>query len=203
MEPTSDPPSPPPRASAQAPVRTSNPGLSAVRTATREAPLERQPEGPLGERIKSGSLDVFLNTRAILRELVEDLRNRDGHFKVKAGILAAWIMLSATSMAIACQPFQGFGNTLDAEWVLAGDARRPVFSVYNQGDEPWQDVVVIINGTYRASQGVVAPGSAITLTPRQLMGDDGHTAPSDLKAERVELRTASGSQTLVADGQPR
>lgn len=202
MEPSTKPSTPPSASPSEAP-RPSNPGLSAVRTATREAPLEHKPQGPLRERLKSGSLDVFLNTRAILRELLEDLRNRDGHFKVKAGILATWILLSVTSMAIACQPFQGFGNSLEAEWVLAGDDRRPVFSVYNQSDEPWQDVVVIINGTYRASQGVVAPGSSITLTPRQLMGNDGRTAPSDLKAHRVELRTSDGSQTLVADGQPR
>ncbi len=188
-----------------APRHNSQGSMPAVRSATRGQPLPPDPvRGPLKDRLREGSLDVVLNTASVLREVAEDFRNRDRHFKWKAGIIAAWVLLSMTSLGVACgSPAGQLDSDLGAEWVLAGDAARPVFSIYNHGDEAWEDVVVVINGRYRATQGLVAPGGNITLTPRQLLGDDGATAPSDLVATDVELRTREGKERLLEGGRAR
>lgn len=188
-----------------APRTVSQPAMPAVRSATRGQPLPASPvRGPLKERLREGSLDVVLNTRSVLREVVEDFRNRDQHFKWKAAIIVAWVALSVTSLGVACgTPGGSTTSDLGAEWVLAGDAVRPVFSIYNHGDEAWEDVVVVINGRYRATQGIVTPGGNITLMPRQLIGDDGVPAPSDLRATDVELRTREGRDLLLVGGKPQ
>lgn len=186
-----------------APRTTSQTAMPSVRSATRDAPLPASPvRGPLKDRLREGSLDVVLNTRSVLREVVEDFRNQDRHFKWKAAIIAAWALLSISSFGVACGPMvRSNASDLGAEWVLAGDAARPVFSIYNHGDEDWEDVTIVINGRYRASQGIVPAGGMIALMPRQFLGDDGAPAPSDLAPVDVELRTNEGNDILLKGGQ--
>ena len=65
-------------------------------TATRGEPLPLDEDGlPLQTRLRSGAESTALNVVAILRETWEDFRNADRYFKFKAGILAAWAVLSA------------------------------------------------------------------------------------------------------------
>ena len=72
-------------------------------SATRGEPVELDEDGlPLQTRIRSGAENTALNVVAILRETLEDFRNADRYFKVKAAILAAWVVLSLAGVFVAC-----------------------------------------------------------------------------------------------------
>lgn len=171
-----------------------------VMTATREMPLPKaKPEGPLGQRLASGASDLALNAASIGREALEDFRRSDRFFKYKVLIVAAWAVLSTTSMGIACQ---GAGDpTLDfGAKVVVLTGQRPAVMISNKSDEPWLDVTLIVNGDYRASVARVEPGKDVTITPKQLLGPDGKVAPADLVFRHVVMRTDDGKATLVEDG---
>lgn len=171
-----------------------------VMTATREMPLPKaRPEGPLGQRLASGASDLALNAASIGREALEDFRRSDRFFKYKVLIVAAWAVLSTTSMGIACQ---GAGDpTLDfGAKVVVLTGQRPAVMISNKSDEPWLDVTLIVNGDYRASVARVEPGKDVTITPKQLLGPDGKVAPADLVFRHVVMRTDDGKATLVEDG---
>jgi hypothetical protein len=46
----------------------------------------------------------------------------------------------------------------------------------------------------------VEPRAFVTITPKQLMGDNGKLAPFNLKATDIELHTKKGSVLLLKDG---
>src|SRR4051812_5359769 len=97
------PPGPP------APRPASSPGPKKVITAARAQPIEED-KGPLKDRLKSGASDAALNALSIAKEAVADFKSADRYFKFKAGIVAAWVVLSAFSLVNACPSSGLFGN---------------------------------------------------------------------------------------------
>ena len=72
--------------------------------------------------------------------------------------------------------------------------------IVNESEKPWQDVTVIVNGTYRAAEGKVLSHDSITVTNKQLLGPHNKLAPKDLVPRSIELRTARGHSLLMQDG---
>ncbi len=141
---------------------------------------------------------------AILRETWEDFRNSDRYFKYKAIILVAWAVLSLTGVGVACPaPSVRRDPTFGARLVVGAESEHPALVLHNESDAAWQDVLIIVNGRYRAAVSHVEPHAFITVTPKQLMGDNGKLAPSDLQATDVELRTRKGSAQLLEHGELR
>jgi len=176
-----------------------------VLTAARSGTVRLDADGePLPTRLRAGAESTALNVVAILRETWEDFRNSDRYFKYKAIILAAWAVLSLFGIVIACPaPSVHRDVTLGARLVVGPETERPALVFHNESDAAWQDVLIIVNGRYRAAVSHVEPQTFITITPKQLMGDNGKLAPSDLQATDVELRTRRGSARLLENGQLR
>ena len=174
-------------------------------TATRGEPLPLDEDGlPLQTRLRSGAESTALNVVAILRETWEDFRNADRYFKFKAGILAAWAVLSLTGVFVACPgapPILGPSTTLGARLIMGEEPEHPAYVLSNESDRAWEDVVVVVNHTFRAAISHVEPRAFVTITPKQLMGDNGKLAPFNLKATDIELHTKKGSVLLLKDGQ--
>lgn len=197
-----DAPSPTP----DRPPRTvSSPGQRAVsvggvRTAARTEPLPPEPPKPPLERVAQGAADFGHSLLAFAREGVRDFKSRDRFFKYKALIVVSYVLLSITTFGIAC-PGAGV-RTLDmgARVVVGGAADRPVWLIKNESRENWTDVTVIINGHYRAAVGMVPANKNLAVTPLQLIGNDGRTAPADLRAQTLELKTADGDVELIREG---
>jgi len=176
-----------------------------VLTAARAGTVELDEDGePLQTRLRSGATSTALNVAAILRETWEDFRNADRYFKYKAIILAAWAVLSLFGIVVACPaPSVHRDPGLGARLVVGAENDRPALVLHNEGDVAWQDVLIVVNGRFRAAVSHVEPHAFITVTPRQLMGDNGKLAPSDLQATDVELRTHKGSAVLLEHGELR
>jgi hypothetical protein len=162
---------------------------------------KRLPARPLRNRIQSVIADHGLNAVSILRENWEGLRGADRYFKTKAAIVGCWLVLTISSLFVACPATTRRGNTLAAQLVLTDVADHPVYMVKNDGKRPWRDVIVVVNHEYRAATAIVQPGNNITFGPRQLLGDNGQMAPDDLQISELELRTAEGRVTLLEGGE--
>jgi hypothetical protein len=175
-------------------------------SAARSDPLPLDEDGlPLQTRLRSGAENTALNVFAILRETWEDFRNADRYFKYKAFILLGWAVLSVAGVVVACPgaPTLTGPTSLGARLVLGEETEHPAYVLSNESDRAWEDVMVVVNHTYRAAISHVEPKAFVTITPKQLMGDNGRLAPSDLKATDLELHTRKGSLILLENGQPR
>jgi hypothetical protein len=176
-----------------------------VLTASRSGTVPVDEDGePLPARLRSGATSTALNVAAILRETWEDFRNADRYFKYKAVILASWAVLSLIGVGVACPgPSVHRDTSLGARLVLGEQTEHPALVLHNESDAAWQDVLIVVNGRYRAAVSHVEPHAFVTVTPKQLMGDNGKLAPSDLRASDVELRTRRGSAVLLEHGELR
>src|SRR4051812_33234843 len=98
MSEPANPKVPPQRPSGAQPPRTpTNPEAFKALSAARMAGI-KQAEKPrtFGEKVKAVAADVTLNTWALLKQIGRDFKNSDRFFKYKAGIVAAWLLLSVT-----------------------------------------------------------------------------------------------------------
>jgi len=172
-----------------------------VISAQRQTPLGSA--RPLTDRMRAAVADQGLNVLSIVRENWEGLRGADRHFKTKALIVGSWLVLSFTSLVVACPGSMRRGNALGAELVITDVADHPVYMVKNDGKRPWKDVIVIVNRQFRAATAIVQPGNNITFGPKQLLGDNGQVAPDTLMIAELELRTAEGSATLLQGGEDK
>lgn len=179
------------------PRTPTSPGMPRVMSAARAAPLDAKAEGPLGKRVASEASNVFLNALSILKEMAADFRQRDRFFKYKAGIVAGWVALSVASLAIACPGRSLETGDMDARLVLSDKLDRPSLTIWNESDEPWRDLTLIVNGQYRAAVAEVKPGEFVTITPKQLLGGNGATAPSDLHFDSLQMRSPSENADLT------
>jgi hypothetical protein len=194
----------PPPASAPRPTGTpSAPARRAV-SAARPAPLA--PSGPpasLAQRARAGAVSAGLNVAAYAREAVADFRARDRFFKFKALIVAAWAALSVSGIVVACPGATLSAGSLGSRLVVNAERVPAIILIYNEGDETWQDVTVVVNRQYRASAEQVAPGDNLTLTSRLLLGPGNVVAPLGLRVTDVELRTSEGRAVLMSEGEAR
>jgi hypothetical protein len=187
------------------PVKSSpsNPRQAQVRSAMREQPLAAAPKQKLDKRaIKEGAVDTLLNSVSILGEIAEDFRTSDRFFKYKAGVLVAWLVLSVTSVGVACGD-TGPTNDINAALVMGGEAGRSIYLVKNESLEPWQDVEVLVNGAYRATLAQMeANGGSIALSPAVLFDSSGAKAPANLTITDIVVSVSEPNETvtLLKDG---
>jgi len=187
------------------PRAVTNPGMKAI-SAARTSPAEKKaPEGPAGQRLANEASNVFLNTLSVLKEKLQEFRESDQYFKAKAGIVGGWVLMSLLSIVIAC-PGQGietaeFGARIT---VLPNEDRptaAPSLTVQNTDDEPWENVIFLVNGKYQAIVPKIDSGSTFTLTPKNLLSTAG-PMPSDERFISAEMRTDEGKAELVREGRP-
>lgn len=197
---------PPPRSATPAPRPSmSNPGLAAVRSAARAQPLAAAPQKATSARLKENASDTVLNAFSILSEVLDDFKSSDRFFKYKALVLTIWLLLSVGAFGVACPGGGGATNDLDATLVLAGEASAPVYMVKNDSSDAWQDVEIIVNGKYRATQSrVEASGGNVTLSPAVLWDEAGKRAPSSLTINdiTVKARDPEAEVPLLRGGAP-
>ena len=194
--PSSQPPSPRPS--------VSNPGLQAVRTAARAQPLAPEQQGPASKRLQEGAVDTLLNSVSILGEVIEDFRSSDRFFKYKALVLGLWLLLAVGAFGVAC-PTSGPSNDIAASLIVSGDAAKPIYMVKNESSDVWQDVEIVVNGSYRATMSKMpGEGGSATLSPAVLFDDQGKRAPSNLRITEivVKVRNPEAEVPLLAGGVP-
>ena len=173
-------------------------------SAERMTPLPQGPRRATGEHLALVTKDTALNVAGILRDVIDDFKSSDRYFKYKAAVLVCWLGLSVTSIGVAC-PSSGTGNSIGARLVIAGEAAAPIYMVKNDSTAPWQDVEVLVNGTYRSTAAQVdANGGEITLSPVVLYDAAGTRAPANLKITEISVQVGPDDKVaLLKGGAPR
>ena len=164
---------------------------------------ERTGRAPVGVAVREGAADAALNVVGVLRDLWGDFRRSDRWFKYKAAIVGTWLLLSAVGVGVACPGGFGGSNTLGARVVRSQVLDTPVFMIVNESGEAWEDVVVVVNDTYRAAVPRVSadhPDNNFTVESRKLLGEGGAPAPADLEVTKLQVRTSRGRADLIVDG---
>jgi hypothetical protein len=167
-----------------------------VVTAERDKPLSASPK-PLKERVTNEVADAALNAASVARDGWRGFQAANRWFKLKALIVGSWLVLSLTSLVVACPIGLKRRNSLGAELVIGQVADHPVYMIKNDSRRPWREVVVVVNDRYRAAAGMVESGSNLTFGPNQLLGANGQAAPKNLPLVKIEVRTAEGNEILV------
>lgn len=180
-----------------------NPNMRAISAARTGPATKKGPDGQVGKRLASEASNQFLNGLSMLKEMFADFQSSDRFFKAKAGIIGGWAFISLLSIVIAC-PGQGVKTAdLGARVIVLPNKERPQASptllVTNTDDDPWENVIITVNGKYKAIVDKVAPGGDITLTPKNLMSPLG-PMPSDEKFQSAEMKTDDGKAELVQNG---
>jgi hypothetical protein len=170
--------------------------MSAARTSART-------QRPLKERIRGEAANVALNLASIGRENWEQLRGTDRLFKIKALIVASWLVISIASLVVACPGSIRSRNSLGAQLVITMVGDHPVYMIKNDGRSIWKNVLVVVNRRFRATAALVEPGNNLTFGPKQLVAETGQVAPEDLELTDLEIRTSEGSAWLLEAGQIR
>ncbi len=187
------------------PRTVTNPGMRAI-SAARTAPVEKKPDGKVSKRLASEASNQLLNALAIVKELVQDFRGSDRFVKTKAGIVGGWVFISLLSIIIAC-PGRGVKTAdLGARVVVLPNAdlpkAAPSLTVTNTTKDPWEDVIFVVNGKYRATvEKIDGNEGSFTLTPKNLLSPSG-PMPADQRFISAEMRTKHGNAELVKNGQP-
>ncbi len=172
-------------------------------SAARLAPLPPTSRRVTGEHLALVTKDTALNVAGILRDLIDDFRNSDRFFKYKALVLVCWLGLSVTSVGVAC-PSTGASNSIGARLVIAGEATSPIYMVKNDSPATWQDVEVLVNGTYRSTAAQVDANREITLSPVVLYDSAGNRAPGNLKITEISVQVGPDDKvSLLEGGAPR
>jgi hypothetical protein len=183
-------------------VQTSVSGrdLGKVQSAARNTPLPPSARRVTGEHLAIATKDTALNVAGLLRDLLDDFKSSDRYFKYKALVVVCWLGLAVTSVGVAC-PSTGATNSIGARLVIAGEASSPIYMVKNDSPTAWQDVEVLVNGTYRSTSSQVDPNRDITLSPVVLYDSTGNRAPGNLKITDITVQVgADDKATLFENG---
>jgi hypothetical protein len=134
--------------------------------------------------------------RAELERLADELRRSDRFFKMRLGVVAGWVLITAITLVAACPP-TGPGNSLGAEARVLRESfvGGAQVLVRNDSDNVWTDVVVTLDGEWRYRQATLRPSEEIVVPTTQFRRDEASLAP-DYRPHRVEVECRQGSSSF-------
>ena len=72
--------------------------------------------------------------------------------------MASWAALSVAGVVVACPGGSLDAGSLGSRLVVNAERVPAIILIYNEGDEAWQDVTVVVNRQYRGLREQVPPG---------------------------------------------
>ena len=165
------------------------------RVAVAERPALPRP--PLRERVSDALDEAWFTLRRTARDSWEGFRRRDRFFQWKAGIVAAWTLVSVFSIRVAMAgPDDLSSNGLGAYAAVTHTTMSWGLLVHNRSDERWSRVRVVLDGGWVHERAQIGPDEKVVLSPAQF-SRAGQTAPLDLTFDRVRVETDDGDATPV------
>lgn len=142
-----------------------------------------------------GAKDLATGTAS---DLASGYRKSNRYAKLRAGIVAAWIVLSAGSIWGAC-PSSGPANALGAEVQLVPASEMLLgtqLMILNDSDRIWTKVAITLDGGWRFEKAVVRPQDKLVVSVSQFE-KDGEPAPKDLRPRSVTVECSDGKATTL------
>lgn len=146
---------------------------------------EQRPRPPLPQRLRE------LAARAL-----EDFRRSDRFFKMRAGVVGTWVLLTVVTLWAAC-PSSGPTNALGADvQVLRESLVGGVqILVRNESDVIWEDVVLTLDDGWQYAHRTVRPHDQLVLSVTHFRKGE-EVAPRDLRPRTLRIRCGQGKATF-------
>jgi len=160
-------------------------------------PSPRSPpprSAPPPSRLATGPSAATLPGRAhaLMRRWVESFGRWDRFFKMRAGIVGSWAIISLLTVWAAC-PSSGPSNSLGADVQVLRDSLvgGQQLLVRNESPENWTEVVLTLDDGWRHEHKTVRPHDQLVLSMTQFRRE-GQVAPRDFKPRRLTVECEQG-----------
>jgi hypothetical protein len=139
---------------------------------------------------------LLLRARALWGELREGYRRSDRHFRMRAGIVATWTLLSLLTLWAAC-PSSGPTNSLGADVQVLRDSLvgGQQLLVRNESTGLWTDVMLTIDDGWRHEHRTVRPHDQLVLSMSHFKRG-AEAAPRDFKPRTLTIECEQGRATF-------
>jgi hypothetical protein len=152
------------------------------------------------QRVKEGVRDLALGAIGAAGDLASDAvkgyRGSTRYFKLRAYVVATWVLLGAVTVWAACPP-SAPTNTLGAKArLLAGSIMGSQVFVENESEDVlWRDVVVTLEGGWRYERRTVRPKESFVV-PTNRFTKEGATAPPGFSPKTIQIDCSEGKVTM-------
>ena len=155
-------------------------------------------------RVKDGVRDLARGAIGAAGDLATDVaegyRKSTRYFKLRAGIVGTWALLSIVTLWAAC-PSSGSANALGAKVQLLLRSEPGVLMgtqvlVENDSRRIWRDVAITLDGGWRHDRKTVRPQDKLVLSLTQFK-KEGASAPADLEPRTVAIECSEGRVTVA------
>ncbi|GEJ57284.1 hypothetical protein [Anaeromyxobacter diazotrophicus] len=150
-------------------------------------------EPPAQDGRLSAAAEVLGGWRARAADLADGFRRSDRFFKMRAGIVAAWAVLSLLTLWGSCAT-PGQHNALGADVQVNRDSIMGTqLLVRNDSDRNWEDVVLTLDDGWRYAQPTLRPQDLVVLSVSSFRkGDEAPPRDHRPRALRISCRQGSG-----------
>ncbi len=156
--------------------------------------MGRPPRTPPPARQTPPSASPALAERVggLVTPWVESLKRSDRFFRMRAGIVGSWLLISLVTMWAAC-PSSGPSNSLGADVQVLRDSLvgGQQLLVRNESTELWTDVVLTLDEGWRREHKTMRPHDQLVLSMSDF-AREGLPAPRDLKPRRLTVECEQG-----------
>ena len=162
----------------------------------RRPPTSRHAPPPPKGAAAPASAALPERARSLARSWTESLRRSDRFFRMRAGIVGSWLVISLVTLWGAC-PASGPSNPLGADVQLLRDSLvgGQQIMVRNESEENWTEVVLTLDDGWRREHKTVRPHDLLVL-PMSDFRREGEVAPRDFKPRRLTLECEQGRATF-------
>lgn len=155
----------------------------------------RRPTAPFAAAGRATEAAMGLATD-LASDVVDGLKKSDRSFRLKAGVVGTWLVLSVVTLWVSC-PSSGPANSLGAIARLQATSVGQVISVRNDSDGTvWTEVALVLDDTWRYERRrTVRAGD--TVTPRvEDFTQDGLPPPADYRPQKLTVQCEQGRVSI-------
>ncbi len=129
------------------------------------------------------------------RAAAESFRRQDRFFKMRAGIVGAWALLSTLTLLVVCP--SGASNPLGADVRVLRDSLvgGEQILVRNESGEIWEDVRLTLDGAWRFDRKTMRPNDQLVVAVRQFRRE-GQPPPRDFRPRSLTIECEQGRHTV-------
>jgi hypothetical protein len=126
-------------------------------------------------------------------QVVDDFKQSDRFFKMRVGIVAAWVVLSLATLYGSCSAPGAHSNRLGAEVQLNRDSLLGVqLLIRNESDHIWEDVVITLDDGFKYTHATMRPHDLVVLSMSSFT-KGGESPPRDYKPRTLKVTCDRGS----------
>jgi hypothetical protein len=152
------------------------------------------------QRVKEGVRDLAIGAIGAAGDLASDAvtgyRKSSKYFKLRASVVAAWVVLGLVTFWAACPPSMGPGNSLGARAQFVSTIVGSQIKIWNDSTDLWKDVVIRVEGGWRYQKRNIRPGDFAQFKVEDLVREDGARAPATLSPREITVECSEGKATI-------